>query len=153
MTTFITPADVKWFQQKNQEVYKLFFFPVQVFKMKKGPSTKVYGEDSNKQFDEPYEVEAYIPDLPNWINQMTKFGMDELRTLKIYFSLDLMNTEGLPLPQAGDQIIIQEDTYLVTQTNPVDFGSNLQIPMSHICDLKRLRYEKPDQSTSVMKDY
>lgn len=153
MPTFITPKDVKWFEEKNKEFYKLFFFPIQVFKVKKGPFTQVYGEDSNKQFEDPFEVEAYIPDLPGWANIMTKFGMDELRTLKVYFSLDLMAERNLPLPDAGDQIIVQEDTYLVTQTNPVDFGSNIQIPLSHVCELKRLRFERPDQSTSVMKDY
>lgn len=153
MPTFITAKDVAWFSAKNKEIYKLFFYPVQVFKVKKGPFTTVYGEDSNKQFDPPYEVEAYIPELPGWANVMTKFGMDELRTLKCYFSLDLMSSKALPLPEAGDQIIIQEDTYLVTQTNPVDYGSNIQVPMSHVCELKRLRFERPDQSTSVQKDY
>jgi hypothetical protein len=153
MTTFITPKDVDWFQAKNKEFYKLFFFPVQVFKVKKGPFNTVYGEDANKQFDDPYEVEAYLPDLPAWTNMMTKFGMDEIRKLTIYFSLEMMTSKNLPLPEVGDQIIIQEDTYLITQTNPVDFGSNLQIPLSHICELKRLRFEKPDQSSSIQKDY
>lgn len=153
MPTFITEKDVAWFQAKNKEIYKLFFFPIQVFKVKIGPFNTVYGEDANKQFEEPYSVEAYIPDLPQWQNEMSKFGMDETRALKIYFSLDLMKEKNLPLPQAGDQIMVQEDTYLVTQTNPIDFGSNIQVPMSHICDVKRIHFEKPNQSTTVFKDY
>ena len=153
MPTFITPKDVQWFNSKNKEIYKLFFYPVQVFKVKIGAFNTVYGEDANKKFAEPYEVEAYIPDLPNWINMSTKFGMDEVRALKIYFSLELMSSKNLPLPESGDQIIIQEDTYLVTQTNPTDFGSNIQVPISHVCELKRLRFERPDQSTSIQKDY
>jgi type IV secretory pathway VirB4 component len=153
MPTFINQKDVNWFQNKNKEIYKLFFYLVQVYKVKKGPYNTTYNEDANKEFDAPYEVEAYLPDLPGWANIMTKFGMDELRKLKIYFSLDLMKSKGLELPEAGDQIIVQQDTYLVTQTNPVDFGSNIQVPMSHVCELKRIRFEKPDQSTSVQKDY
>jgi hypothetical protein len=153
MPTFITSKDVQWFSEKNKEIYKLFFFPVQVFKIKLGPFNTVYGEDANKQFEEPFLAEAYIPDLPKWQNETTKFGMDETRTLKIYFSLDLMKEKRLPLPQAGDQIKVQDDTYLVTQTNPIDFGSNLQVPMSHICELKRIHFERPDQSTTVFKDY
>lgn len=153
MPTFIGSKDVQWFGSKNKEIYKLFFYPVQVFKVKKGPFTTVYGEDSNKQFDPPYSVEAYIPELKEWANVTTKFGMDELRTLKCYFSLDLMKSKAFPLPEAGDQLVIQEDTYLVTQSNPVDYGSNIQVPMSHVVELKRLRFERPDQSTSVMKDY
>ena len=153
MPTFITAKDVAFFQSKNKEIYKLFFFPVQVFKLKKTQVNTVYNEDANKQFELPYSVEAYIPDLPKWQNEMTKFGMDEIRPLRIYFSLDLMAAEGRELPQAGDQITVQEDTYLVTQTNPIDYGSNIQIPMSHVCELKRFRFEKPTASTAVNKDY
>lgn len=153
MPTFITEKDVAFFKQKNMEFYKLFMFPVKVYKLKIDQHNQVYNEDANKKFDEPYEIEAFIPELPDWKNVMTKFGMDELRTLKVFFSIDLLNQAGVAFPDTGDQMVIQEDTYLITQTNPIDYGSNLQIPLSHVCELKRLRFERPNQGTSVFKDY
>lgn len=153
MPTFIGKKDVDFFKKKNMEIYKLFMFPVSVYKLKKDQHNQIYNEDANKKFENPYEVEAYIPDLPDWKNVMTRFGMDELRTLKIYFSIDLLNKIGVEFPEIGDQVIVQDDIYLITQSNPQDYGSNLQIPMSHICELKRLRYERPNQSTTVAKDY
>jgi len=153
MPTFIGKKDVDFFKKKNMEIYKLFMFPVKVYKLKKDQHNTVYNEDANKKFEEPYEAEAYIPDLPQWKNLMTKFGMDELRTLKCYFSIDLLKKYGVIPPEVGDQIIIQDDTYLVTQESPTDYGSNIQIPMTYAIELKRLRFERPNQGTSVFKDY
>jgi hypothetical protein len=153
MPTFITKKDVEFFRKKNMEFYKLFMFPVKVYKLKKTEHNHIYNEDANKKFEDPYEIEAYIPDLPKWQNEMTKFGMDEIRNLRAYFSIDLLKQEGREFPHAGDQLVIQEDTYLVTQSNPIDYGSNIQIPLSHVIELKRLRYERPDQGTTVFKDY
>lgn len=153
MPTFIGKKDVDFFKKKNMEIYKLFMFPVQVFKLKRDQHNQVYNEDANKKFEEPYDAEAYIPDLPQWKNLMTKFGMDELRTLKCYFSIDLLKKYGVVPPEVGDQIIIQDDTYLVTQESPTDYGSNIQIPMTYAIELKRLRFERPSQGTSIFKDY
>lgn len=135
------------------EFYKNLFFPVKVYKVKKHEVNNVYGEDPNKEFDVPYEMPAYIPDLHEWQNVMTKFGMDEVRTLRIFFSQDMLKAENKEFPNIGDQIEIQQDTYLITQTNPVDYGSNLQIPLSHVCELKRVRFEKPGAGLVITKDY
>lgn len=135
------------------EFYKNLFFPVKVYKVKRQEFNTVYGEDANKQFEDPYEIPAYIPDLPEWQNVMTKFGMDEVRSLRIFFSQDLLNKEGKSFPDIGDQIEIQNDTYLITQTNPIDYGSNIQVPLSHVCELKRVRFERPSAGTVVTKDY
>ena len=153
MPLFMNEKDVAFFQRMNKEFYKNLFYPVKVYKVKKGNFNEVYGEDPNKEFDTPYLMEAYIPDLAAWNNMMTKFGMDELRTLRIFFSKDLLNEKSVEYPDTGDQIEIQQDLYLITQTNPVDYGSNIQIPLSHVCELKRIRYERPDQSTVITKDY
>jgi hypothetical protein len=153
MPLFLNPRDIKFFQQKNMEFYKNLFFPVKVYKVKKHEFNNVYGEDPNKEFDAPYEIPAYIPDLHEWQNVMTKFGMDEVRTLRIFFSQDILKAENKEFPNIGDQIEIQNDTYLITQTNPVDYGSNLQIPLSHVCELKRVRFEKPGAGLVITKDY
>jgi len=153
MPTFLKPADIAFFQRKNVEIYKDLFFPVKVYKVKRQQFNNVYGENPNKQYDEPYSIEAYIPDLSKWENYMTKFGMDEVRSLLIYFSLDLLREKNVEWPGTGDQIEVQNDYYLVTQTNPVDYGSNLQIPLSHIVEVKRIRYEKPSEGTTVISNY
>lgn len=153
MPTFLKPEDIAFFQQKNKEIYKDLFFPVKVYKVIKQQHINVYGENPNKQFEPPYEIEAYIPDLTQWQNYMTKFGMDEVRTLTVFFSIDLLNERNVAFPTAGDQLEIQDDTYLVTQTNPVDYGSNLQIPLSHIVEVKRIRFERPSAGTQVTTRY
>lgn len=153
MPTFITPADVAFFRQKNMEFYKLFMFPVKVYKCIKDAHNNVYGEDANKKFEDPYEIEAYIPDLPKWKNEMTKFGMDEIRNLRAFFSIDLLKQRGVEFPNAGDQMTVQEDTYLITQANPVDYGNNLQMNLSWVVEMKRFRFENPAQGTAVHKDY
>lgn len=153
MPTFLNNKDIEYFKSINKEIYQLYFFPVKIYYIKIKEFDKVFGEDQNKSFYDPVEVEAYIPDLPEWQNYTTKLGMDELRTLKAFFSIDLMNERGLKLPEAGDQIEIQNDMYLVTQSNPIDYGSNLQIPLSHIVELKRIRFERPDAGTRVYKAY
>ena len=79
--------------------------------------------------------------------------MYEVRSLQIFFSQDLLNAENRVFPDIGDQIEIQNDTYLITQTNPIDYGSNLQIPLSHVCELKRVRFERPDAGVVITKDY
>lgn len=153
MPLFINPGDVAFFQRKNIEFYKNLFFPVKVYKLKKHAINDTYGEDPNKEFELPYDIPAYIPDLPEWQNVMTKFGMDEVRALRIFFSQDLLKAEKNVFPDIGDQIEIQNDMYLVTQTNPIDYGSNLQIPLSHVCELKRIRFERPSAGTVITKDY
>lgn len=149
----MNPGDIAFFQRKNMEFYKNLFMPVKVYKVKKHDFNNVYGEDPNKEFELPYEIPAYIPDLPEWQNVMTKFGMDEVRALRIFFSQDLLKSENKTFPDIGDQIEIQNDMYLITQTNPIDYGSNLQIPLSHVCELKRVRFERPDAGTVITKDY
>ena len=150
----MNPGDIAFFQRKNMEFYKNLFFPVKVYKLKKQEFNTVYGEDVNKQFEEPYEIPVYIPDLQkDWDNVMTKFGMDEVRSLQVFFSQDLLKREGKDFPDIGDQIEIQNDMFLITQTIPVDYGSNLQVPLSHVCTLKRVRYEKPTAGSVITKDY
>ena len=152
MPTFITQADVAFFSQINKEVYKLFFFPVKVLKIRK-QTVNIYGEDPNKQFDPPYEIEAYIPNLPEWQKEPTKFGLESTRNLRIFFSKDLLKEKAVSPPDMGDHVIIQDDTYKIVNTNPVDYGSNIQIPLSHVCELKRVYFEGPEQGSQVVKDF
>jgi hypothetical protein len=153
MPSFITPADVDFFKRINKEVYKLFFFPITVMKLIKSENDRLYGEDLNKQFDTPYTIEGYIPDLPKWHLNQGKFGSDEQRNLRVFFSLDLVVESGRSLPDIGDRMVIQNDLYQVMQVNPSDFGSNLQLPLTHVCEIIRVRPEKFEGGTIVQQEY
>lgn len=153
MPTFITPDDVSWFGEINKQVSRLFFFPIKIYKLIKDDRDNLYGEDLTRQFEAPYTIEGYLPDLPRYHLAQGKFGADEARNLRVFFSLDLINEEQKPLPDIGDRMVIQEDTYQVMQVNPTDWGSNLQLPLSHVCEVIRIRPERPEGGTIVQKQY
>ena len=153
MPTFITPGDVAWFGEINKQVSKLFFFPITIMKLIKGDRDEFYGEDLQKQFELPYTIEGYIPDLPKYHLQQGKFGADEARNLRVFFSLDLIAAEEKEAPAIGDRMVIQKDTYQVMQVNPTDFGSNLQLPLTHVCEVIRIRPERPEGGTIVQQEY
>ena len=153
MPTFIQEQDVNWLREINKQIYKLFFFPITIMKLVKEDYDKLYGEDLNKQFAKPYTLEGYIPDLPKWHLTQGKFGSDEQRNLRAFFSLELANADGKELPDIGDRMVIQSDLYEVVQVNPTDFGSNLQLPLTHVCEIIRVRPEKFEGGTIVQKEY
>lgn len=153
MPKLVGPNDVKYFSKVGVELYELFMIPLAIKKMKAQEYNNVYNEDINKTFEEPYFIEGYIPDLPSWNNKMTKFGIDETRDFRIFFSLELFEKRNLIPPTLGDHIIVQNENYKVVQLNPVDYGSNLQIPLSYVVDVKRVRVERPEQGSAITKDY
>ena len=149
---FLNERDIAFWKGINKEAYRLFFIKVKVSKVVLDSYNSTYNESPNRKYADPYEVEAYIPDLPGWQNSTTKFGMDETRNLIMYFSIDVLNETGFPYPDIGDYIYVQDDTYKVVQTNPTDYKSNLQIPLSHVCELKRVHYENPDEGNAVHEE-
>jgi hypothetical protein len=151
--TFITEADVNFWREKNIEIYSMFFIPITIYKLKNAPHDTLYGEDLNVEYEEPYTLAGYIPNLPGWKQLKTKFGTDEARNLNAFFSPDLAAKEGKPLPTVGDRIVIQNDTYYVSQENPEDYGSNLQMHLSWIVTLIRTRPLNPVQGTTIQKEY
>lgn len=153
MASFIGPKDTQFFQNKNSEYYKLFFISVEVWKMSPQQINSTYGEDANKNFTLAYSIEAYIPSLEEYKNDATKFGLDENRTLRIFFGQDLLNKSGLEFPKIGDHVVIQGLHHKIVQTNPVDFEGNSQIPLSHVCDLIRIKFENPEQSSTVWRNF
>ena len=146
---FLNEKDIAFWKGINKEAYKLFFIKVKVSKVKLDNYNSTYNESPNRQYEKPYEIEAYLPSLPKWNNVTSKFGMDETRNLIMYFSIDLLNETGFPYPDIGDYIEVQNDTYKVVQTNPTDFKSNLQIPLSHVVELKRVHYENPEEGDAI----
>lgn len=153
MPTFITEGDVNFFREINKQVSRLFFFPITVMKLRKDDRDEFYGEDLTKQFDEPYTIEGYIPDLPKWHLKQGKFGADENRNLRVFFSRDLIAENKREFPDIGDRMAIQGDLYQVMQVNPTDFGSNLQLPLTHVCEIIRVRPEKIEGGTIVQNEY
>lgn len=153
MPLFINENDVNYWKTVNKETYKLFFKPIKIYKRKKIEFQSIYGEDPNPQFELPYEIEAYIPTLTEWKNMATRYGLDEVRDFRIFFSPDVLKEAGVVIPEIGDHIELQNDTYKVTQVNPTDYNSNLQIPLSFVVDVKRIHFEKPDQATTVFVEY
>ncbi len=153
MPKLIGDGDVSYFQNVGMEVYKLFMIPLKIFRIREQEYNSTYAEDANKQFYEAYEIEGYIVDLPSFQNSMTKFGIDETRELKVYFSIKLIQERGVIPPILGDHIEIQGIDYKVVQANAVEYGSNLQIPLSYVVDIKRVRSERPDQGNVITKDY
>jgi len=73
MPVIFGPKDIAFFQQKNKEIYKNYFMEVEVYELVTEPFDKVYGEDSNKRYKEPYKISAYIPSLPGWDEKLTRF--------------------------------------------------------------------------------
>lgn len=155
MPIVLGERDLAFFQAKQIEIYKNYFAEVTVYKLTPQTFNSLYGEDSSKRYNESYKTNAYIPDLPGWKENLTKFGFDETRDLLIYFSLDLLKVTQTEerIPDIGDRVEIQGDMYTVVQTNPLDFGTNLQLPLSHQCKLERYRPETPKEMTTVYSDY
>lgn len=153
MPILFNKNDIKFFQQKNVEIFKNYFVEVEVSVLLPQEFTHVYGEDANKRYADPYKISAYMPELPGWKEKLTRFGFDESRELIIMFSLDQLKLEGRELPKVGDRVQIQDDHYTIMQSNPADFGSNLQIAMTHSCKLERYRPEKPEEFTTVSVEY
>lgn len=151
--TFINEADIAYWKQVGEQVYSLFMKPLPIYKLKKSKQDALYNENANQEFAEPYELLGYVTDLPGWRNNTTKFGTDESRVLTAYFSPSLAEKEGKTLPYVGDRISIQDDLYYVSQENPADFGSNLQLNLSHVVILLRVRPQNPVQGSSIHKEY
>ena len=127
--------------------------PVKIYTRIVADFDHIYGEDQNKNYAAPYEMEAYLPSLPQYKNSMTRFGLDETRKLYIFFSIDLYTERNLELPNIGDYVEVQNDSYKIMQTNPDDYMSNMQIPMSHICELSRVRPLKIKPESTVYIEY
>lgn len=153
MPTFITENDINYWKQIGEEVYSLFMKPLPIYKLKKSKQDPLYNEDANQEFAEPYELLGYVTDLPKWKQTTTKFGADESRILIAYFSPTLAEKEGKDLPLVGDRIAIQGDLYYVSQDNPADYGSNLQLNLSHVVTLLRVRPQNPIQGSVITKEY
>lgn len=153
MPKLIGDGDVSYFQNVGMEVYQLFMIPLKIFRIREQEYNTTYNEDANKQFYEAYEIEGYIVDLPSFQNSMTRFGIDETRDLKVYFSIKLIQERNVIPPVLGDHIEIQGIDYKVVQANSVEYGSNLQIPLSYVVDIKRVRSERPEQGNVITKDY
>jgi hypothetical protein len=151
--TFITSSDVDYWRRINIEAYRMFMFPITIYKLKNAPHDTLYGEDLNIEYEEPYTLEGYIPNLPGWKADVSKFGMDEKRALNAFFSPDLAAADGKALPNLGDRLVVQDDTYYVSQENPEDYGSNLQLHLSWIVTLIRTRPVNPVQGTVIQKEY
>lgn len=153
MPTFLDESAVSYWQQLGEQVYSLFMKPLPIYKLKKNPIDPLYKEDSNQEYAEPYELLGYVKDLPQWKQNITKFGTDESRILVAFFSPSLAEKEGKALPYTGDRIAVQGDLYYVSQDNPADYNSNLQLNLSHVVTLLRVRPQKPEQGTVVNKEY
>jgi hypothetical protein len=151
--TFITEKDVDYWKQINQQFYTLFTKPLPIYKLKKSKQDPLYNDNPNQEFAEPYTLQGYVTDLPGWKYDISKFGGDSSRTLVAFFSPDLAAKEGKELPLEGDRVSIQDDLYMISQTNPADFGSNIQLNLSHVVILIRVRPQNPVQGTTIQKEY
>lgn len=153
MVMFIGAEAINYFTDVNTEAYEAFFLPIKVFYRNKQEFDRVYGEDINILFEAPISIPAYIPDLKEWRNTATRFGLDETRDLIIYFATGLLKKYNYTPPNIGDRIEIQEDLYEIRQTNLLQYGSNLQIPMSHVCQLHKVRPENPPDGVTIATEY
>lgn len=153
MPKLITEGDVAYFSKINKEMYTLLFKKVKILYKKRHKHDEIYGEDLNMLFSKPFEIEGYIPSLAEYKAYSTRFGLDERRDLVIIFSKDLFLDSTKPLPQIGDRVEVQNDLFEIRQTNPGDYGSNLQLPLSHFCILHRVRPEEPEQGTTNYVGY
>ena len=153
MPTFINEADIDYWKTIGSEVYTLFMKPLPIYKLKNSKQDPLYKEDANQEFAEPYDLLGYVTDLPKWKQDTTKFGTDETRILVAYFSPTIADRENKALPITGDRIAIQGDLYYVSQENPADFGSNLQLNLSHTVTLLRVRPQNPVQGSAIHKEY
>ena len=153
MPLFINQNTINFFNEINIEVYESFFIPIKVLYRNKQEFDRVYGEDINILFEFPVEIPAFIPNLNDWKNKATRFGLDEQRDLLVYFSTGLLEKYGHKGPDIGDRIEIQEDLYEIRQTNILQYGSNLQIPLTYSCSLHKVRPEVPPDSTTVATPY
>lgn len=153
MPLFLDQNAFNFFNGINIEVYESFFIPVHVLYRNKQEFDRVYGEDINVLFEAPIEIPAFIPNLNNWQNKATRFGLDEQRDLLVYFSQGLLDKYGYKGPDIGDRIEIQDDLYEIRQTNILQYGTNLQIPLTYSCALHKVRPENPPDGTTVASQY
>ena len=153
MPLFLDQNALKYFSEVNIEVYEKFFIPIKVFYRNKQEFDRVYGEDINILFESPVSIPAFIPNLNNWQNRATRFGLDEQRDLLIYFSTALLQKYGFTEPDIGDRLEIQNDLYEIRQTNVLQYGTNLQIPLTYSCALHKVRPENPPDGTTVSSQY
>ena len=153
MPLFVDQNAINYFNEINIEAYELFFIPIKVFYRDKQEFDRIYGEDINILFQTPVAIPAYIPDLAAWKNMALRFGLDETRDLVVYFSIALLNKYGFTPPNIGDRIEIQNELFEIRQTNLLQYESNLQIPMSHVCQLHKVRPEIPPAETAVATQY
>jgi hypothetical protein len=150
---FIGQEAIDFFNEVNVEAYEAFFLPINVMYRNKQEFDRVYGEDINILFEAPIAIPAYIPDLKEWKNTALRFGLDEQRDLIVYFAIALLNKYGYKPPNIGDRVEIQKDLYEIRQTNLLQYGSNLQIPLSHVCQLHKVRPENPPDGVTVATPY
>jgi hypothetical protein len=153
MPLFLGKDAFDYFNEINIEVYESFFMPINVFYRNKQEFDRIYGEDTNILFENPIAVPAYIPDLTNWQNKALRFGLDETRDLTVYFSIGLLEKYNLVPPNLGDRIEIQHDLYEIRQSNILQYGTNLQLPLTYSCSLHKVRPENPPDGTSVSTPY
>lgn len=153
MPLFPSPSDIAFFQDKNSEFHSLFFLPIKIYKRKAQGRTNPYGEDPNVQWELPVELPGYIPKMNLWDTKNTEFGLDEERKLRVVFSPDLAKKLNIALPDIGDRLEIQNGLFDVVQVNPLDYGSNLQIPLSHVVDVRQVRDEVPGEGDFIHRDY
>jgi hypothetical protein len=153
MPLFLGKDAFNFFNSINIEAYGLFFIPIKVLYRNKQEFDRIYGEDINVLFESPIEIPAYIPNLNDWKNNATRFGLDETRDLVICFSIGLLEKMGLTPPDIGDRIEVQNDLYEIRQTNINQYGTNLQLPLTHSCSLAKVRPENPPDSTTVATPY
>lgn len=153
MPLFLGEDAFKFFNEINIEVYEKFFIPIKIYYRNRQEFDRVYGEDINILFETPIDIPAFIPNLNNWENRSTRFGLDETRELLICFSLGLLEKGGFKPPDIGDRIEIQEDLYEIRQTNIMQYGTNLQLPLTYTCSLYKIRPDNPPDGTAVSQEY
>jgi hypothetical protein len=153
MPTILNEKDLSYIKSVNKQIYKTYFIKVKVLPLLNTNHDTLYGENANRVYGTPYEMEAFIPGVPRYDLRQLKQGADEKRDMKICFSIDLAKEQNQRLPKLGDRIIIQEDTYQVQQDSIDDYGTNLLVPLTHVCTLIRVRPEKLQTETVVTDEY
>lgn len=153
MPLFLDNNAVNFFNEINIEVYESFFIPIKVLYRDKQEFDRIYGEDINILFEAPVDIPAFIPNLNNWETRASRFGLDEQRDLIVYFSSALLAKYGFKEPDIGDRVEIQSDLYEIRQTNILQYGTNLQIPLTYSCYLHKVRPESPSDGTTVATPY
>lgn len=153
MPKILNEKDLSYIRSINKQVYSTYFIKVKILPLLNTNFDDLYGENPNRTYGNPYEMEAFIPGVPRYELRQLKQGSDERRDLKICFSIDLAKEKNQQLPRVGDRIIIQEDTYQVQQDSIDDYGTNLLLPLTHVCTLTRVRPERLQTETVVTDEY